>query len=324
MTVRDMIGDEKFEGLKSLVHRTFPDEKCAPSDALVSAVVCALPEQARVALGVADGALDVLKEAVERLTTPEGPGAVRAMSPTYFRVHATHRRVGDGAGAHEFTSVLPMVRVALPETEQLDLLTDIGVVFAGDHHLYTRRLVLEKYADVIEAVGYELGDVFLTTPARYLGARFGAIAIYELFDTRGQRRGWILESGMATGEPRVLYCSPKGNRIARKSWYEPTPFSSPDDYYRGEVTFTGPRHGDLPAQLNVRVATADELAQARYHVEVQALFATAHPTPVFPAELTAQAALRVAAIAVARGSDDPIFNLLAPFGRALSWQKKPA
>lgn len=314
MTVRELIGDQVFEGVKDLLRQTFPDPRCAHDDSLVSAVVCALPDEARVAIGAAAVTADVAKALLERLTTPDRPDTRRAAA-TYFQVRATHTR----PGVHEFVGVLPMARFALPETEQLDFLTDIGVVFAGDHHVYTRALVVQKYGEVIEALDYQLGDVYLTTPARYLGARFGAIAIYELFDKDGVRRGYILEAGMATGEPMMLYCSPGGGKITRKASYQPTPFSAPENYYTGEVSFTPAG----PQELTVRVFTPDELAAHTPHVTIRAQFLPATPGPTFGSELTMEAALRVAAIAVARGSKDPIMLALAPFGRALHWNHKP-
>ena len=181
-----------------------------------------------------------------------------------------------------------------------------------------QELYNQKYR---EFLGFEVASVWLTTPARYFGSRFGAIATYELMDGEAERRAWILEAGMATGEAMVLYTSPHGQPIERVSWYQPTPFSAPTNWYRGAATFdeAGPR------SLHVQVSTPAEREQKKSHVEVAVAYEAVAQAeaPAVPAQITAEAAMRVAAIAVARGDMNPVYLALAPFGHGLDWVKRP-
>lgn len=325
MTFKNTLPPATFEAMRELVRRTFPDPKApTPSDALVDAVLTALPEEARVAIGIAKDALPVAALALGGLAKAQGIARGVAQedaraSATYYLAYATHTR--HDKGKNEFVGKLPMVRVQLPETQPTDIDTHFGTVFAGDHKVHTVALVREKYR---EFFAFEIGVVALTTPARYLGARFGAIATYEVFDTDKKLRAWILEAGMATGEAMVLYASPHAQPIERVSWYEPTPFSSPNNWYRGAATFD--EHG--PVTLHVQVSTPEERAQKQVHMEVKVQYVRAdledaENGAIFPSKLTSEAAMRVAAIAVARGDMNPLFLLLAPFGQALAWSAKP-
>lgn len=324
MSYKNIVAPETFEALRELVRRTFPDPKApAPSDPFMDAVIGALPEEARAVVGVAkDAVVPVAVDALEELAKAKGEARGLAqedarLTATYYLAFATHTR--HDRGAHEFTGRLPMVRVLLPESQPTDFETHFGFVFAGDHKVHTVELVRDKYR---EFFSFEIGSVALTTPARFMGARFGAIATYEVFDTDKKLRAWILEAGMATGEAMVLYASPHGQPIERVSWYQPTPFSSPNNWYRGAATFDD--HG--PATLHVQVSTPEERAQKQVHTEVAVIYERLSlpvASPTFPAKLTAEAAMRVAAIAVARGDKNPLFLALAPFGHALEWSKRP-
>lgn len=321
---KKLIGEQAFESVRELVRRAFPDPKAPPpADALVALVINALPEEARIALGIAPAAVSGLAEIVDAIARAQGQARglkqVDATSTAgYYLAEATHTRIG--AGAHEFTGRLPMVRVRLPMQTPTDFATSFGTVFAGDHKVHTVELVRDKYR---EFFAFPVQSVYLTTPARYLGARFGAIATYEVLDDTGTLRAWILEAGMATGEPMVLYASPHAQPIERLSWYEPTPFSSASNWYRGTAMF-GPSG---PTSLHVQVASPEERAQKQAHVEVKVAYTKVAPgdasLTLFPAVLTAQAAMRVAAIAVARGDRSPLYLALAPFGLALDWSKRP-
>lgn len=315
------LSDERYEDFRGLVKRTFPDKRCEVSNTLLDAIVCALPPPARAALGVAEALVEMAPDALATASMVLGGKAgiaqkfVRPGECNYYLAHATHARTG--AGAHKFTSKLPMVRVSLPQTVVTDFYTELGVVYAGDHKLHTVELFRAKYN---EFLGFEVDKVILTTPTRYLGARFAAIATYEVFDVNGTRRAWVLEAGMATGEALVLYASPNGQPIDRKAWYAPTPFSDAENWYHGYATFN-PRG---PEGLSVEVSEAASKNTPHMTVTVNYfLLGDGEVKTVFPAELTAQAALRVAAIAVARGSRDPLFVLLAPFASTLDWEKAP-
>lgn len=319
---KSLVGPATFEDVRDLVRRTFPDPKApAPTDDLVALVLSALPEEARLAIGIAKDAAEALVQLGTLLGQAQGRarGIVQAPAPagtTYYTALATHSRTGPGS--HAFVGRLPMVRLCLPAEVPTDFGTAYGTVFAGDHKVHTVELVNEKYR---EFLGFEVASVWLTTPARCFGSRFGAIATYELLDEGAVRRAWILEAGMATGEAMVLYTSPAGQPIERVSWYQPTPFSSPTNWYRGAAMFddAGPR------SLLVQVSTPAEREQKKAHVEVAVAYeaVTDVEAPAIPAQITAEAAMRVAAIAVAAGDMNPLYLALAPFGHGLDWIKQP-
>jgi len=319
---KTLVGPATFEAVRGLVRRSFPDPKApSPTDDLVALVLSALPEEARLALGIAKDATSLLGQLVALLGQGQGRarGIGQAPSPaatTYYTALATHSRTGPGS--HVFVGCLPVVRLELPVEVPTDFSTAYGTVYAGDHKVHTVELVNEKYR---EFLGFEVASVWLTTPARYFGSRFGAIATYELMDGEAVRRAWILEAGMATGEAMVLYTSPHGQPIERVSWYQPTPFSAPTNWYRGAATFdeAGPR------SLHVQVSTPAEREQKKSHVEVAVAYEAVAQAeaPAVPAQITAEAAMRVAAIAVARGDMNPVYLALAPFGHGLDWVKRP-
>lgn len=324
-TFKDLLSPETFESMRTLVRQTFPDRKApAPSDALVDTVIAALPSEARVALGIAEELVHVAETA--QLELSQALGAARGVAQEdaretaqYMAARATHTRYG--AGSHSFEATLPVVRVQLPESTPTDFETKWGTVYAGDHKIHTAALVRDKYGEFFDD---EIGAVFLTTPVRRFGARFAAIATYEVLNKAGVLTGWVLEAGMATGEAMVLYASPNCAPIVRRSWYQPTPFSSDENVYRGDATFREDGRG--PAALLVQVSTPAEKKELRCHLEVNVryeIISDITAMDAFPAALTAEAAIRVAAIAVAQGSADPLFNILAPFAATLRWVKKP-
>jgi hypothetical protein len=269
MTVdfKSLINPETFEAMRGLVRQTFPDRKApAPSDDLTSLVIDALPEEARAAIGIAKGvalgAEQIREMVARRLGEARGiDQADHTDLASYFIAEARHTR--NGPGTHEFVAHLPMVRIELFEDRVTDFETAFGTVFAGDHKLNTVNAVRDKYAEVL---AFPITRVFLTTPARYGGARFGAIATYELVDDRAETHAWILEAGMATGEAMVLYTSQHGQPIERLSWYKPTPFSAETNWYRGMTTFRP--NGGGPETLVVQVSTPEERKQKQFHMEV--------------------------------------------------------
>lgn len=324
-TFKDIVPAETFEQIRSLVRRSFPDPKTPdPTDALVDAVLDALPPEARQALGIAKTAFlaasTLTDAAIRAVGAAHGVAQVDAhATASYFLARATHTR--HGLGKHEFTAELPMVRVELPESQPTDFNTHFGIVFAGDHKVHTRALLEAKYEGLFS---FPVGKIFLTTPARCFGARFAAIATYEVQDEDGVNRAWVLEAGMATGEPVMLYMSPNGQPVPRQANYSPTPFSDSLNWYRGAASFD--EFG--PSMLHVQVSTPEERKQKQVHMEVKVVYEPVPATDasslaVFPSKLTAQAALRVAAIAVARGQADAVMTALAPFADALDWTVAP-
>lgn len=350
-TVESLVGSKTYEQLTTLVHAVFVPQKDAhavmpgeqveglsAASVVVDNVIAALPAEAQIALGIAQDALPAVGDLAVKAQIAwsralgRERGIVQAIDPAtrYFVATATHERIG--VGAHRFAARLPMVLVTLPESELTDFETDFGEVYAGDHKLPTCALFREKYQEHFPA---PIRNVHLLTPARFFGARFAAIATY-IVDFAPDESGvappqaWVLEGGMATGEAMVLYASPRGWPVDRTAWYQPTPFSNSEHVYHGEVHLA---EDGTPQRCNIEVRTrAVKMAGGPAHVAIRTVYEDV-TAPVgglapedvkkFPAELTAEAALRVAAIAVARGSLDPLMHILAPFGRALTWEKAP-
>lgn len=289
--------------LGGAIKAAFPDPRTQVTNELIEQVAAVLPDELQE---------NLFGEVLGLVLWAQIPAVETAQIIGYYEVAATHTR----PGTHRFTGRVPFVRVHLPDAEREDISTRIGIVYAGDHRLYTRKIFNEHYEDFL---GWSVDRIELLTPARYLGARFAAVAIYMLY-RGGKVAGFALEAGMATGEPMVVFCSKDGTPIVRRCGYSPTPFSDSGFFYDGAFAYdklTGEPH--LLAVDVLKTAGAGEKI-----VGVEAVF-TRHDDiePVFPSLLTAQAAMRVAAIAVARGSSDPMMQLLAPFGQKLDWAVAP-
>lgn len=311
--LKALLGQNRFDEVLGLVRRTFPDKRCEIGLPTVDAFVAGLPEAAQLALcGTKIAAEEVL--GTHMTADPEVRG--------YYEVYAVHTRP-EGAGRHCFEAGLSMVQVALPESAPKDIRSPLGMIFAGDHKLYTVEQVRQKYG---QKVGYEIEQVELVTPPRYpahLGSRFAAVSCFLLYDNAGTLRSYVLEAGMATGEAMACYLSPYAkDGISTKSWYEPTPFSDENNIYVGRMT---PEYGNDHAIATIEVSVLRPKA-IDPHMHVRASFTklAAAPDPLLPAKLTAEAGLRVAAIADAMGRADTVMKILAPFGRELTWVWRPS
>lgn len=308
--VLEILGEQTYEQVRELVRRTFPDKRCEIGNEAVDGFVAGLPDEAQLALcGVKLAAEEILGTRL-----PEDPNVV-----CYYHVAARHSRVS-GPGQHSFVAEFPMVRVKLPEANARDMDTAIGRVYAGDHKLYTVDHFRQKYG---KTLGKYVKYVELITPARFpahLGSRFSAVSVFALYGIQGELVSYVLEAGMATGEPMVCYVSQDASAlITEPCWYEPTPFSDEKNWYVGGAKWKR----DELSSVYVEVRTE---RNERAHMAVEAVFSreASPPDPILPAKLTAMAGLRVAAIAHSMGRADAIMNLLAPFGYELPWIKKPS
>lgn len=136
-----------------------------------------------------------------------------------------------------------MVRVTLPGTLPETIATAVGDVAPGAHLLTTVDEVAHKFGAHIDG---EVDRVDLITPARLHGSRFAAVSVYL-----GYRAGrgdlpsfYVLEAGMATGEPKVLFFAPElDHRIVSQSGYRPTPFSDANHVYNCNACTSQPACG---------------------------------------------------------------------------------
>lgn len=288
----------------ALLRVAFPDPRVQIGEALITSALSMMPENVQES---------AVGEAAGLLLGQEIPKVEHEFVLGYYLAKAHHIR----RGVHSFVGHVPMVRVVLPDVRE-DISTKIGIVYAGDHRLYRRAMVADHYASLLD---FEPTRVELTTPARFLGARFAAVATYTLF--HGDSIGaWVLEAGMATGEPMVLFISPDGDKITRRAWYEPTPFSKDSNFYKGSVTFNGDN------SLSVMSLSVHETREAESHMDVTVHFEPVeNPEPCFASKLTFEAACRVATIAQKLNRPVPGADLLVPImaelGKAYSWEVKP-
>lgn len=247
----------------------------------------------------------------------------------FYLACATHTRHGS-PGKHSFTAHLPVVRFTLPEIQE-DVQTAAGWAYAGDRLLYSMTQVRVYLASQAEA-GHpapQFDRVDIVTPARMLGSRFGAFAVYLLI-RRGRVVASILEGGMATGQPRVLYWMPTlGIGHVRRTWYEPTPDAKAHHYYRGTVFASEDgAHPDL-ATIERFLADPRRVAGQSPVITVSVAYEKLDaPACVAPGELLLQAACRVAAVLDAQGRQMPDVGLLTPvlaeIGRnAYTWHSPP-
>lgn len=212
---------------------------------------------------------------------PREPGAVR-----HYKVHATHNR--EHPDYDPFTGHVGMVRVTLPRDQPRRITTEVGDVEPDDHLLATVAEVQHKYGARIDGA---ITHVDLITPPRRHGARFAAISVYLGFTARspGTPSFYVLEAGLATGQPKVLYFAPSfDTRLVSYSGYRPTPFSDVRHVYTARLTPLG----DSPLLLQIR-AHRDE--STRPYMCIHSVFEeTDQPDTTWPAQLLLRAATIVA------------------------------
>jgi len=313
-TIKDLVPTVTYLKLSNVLRLSFPDARVAVSDDHVDALILHIwnhcdDETCFAIFGAPKPdptQIDEFNKSIMVTCTMDGH--------SYYLAHATHTRVS-GPGKHSFTGHLPLVRVTLADTDQNAkvISTSIGDVDPADHLFQSIEQVAFKLKDdLVQAPA----KVDLITPARSMGTRFGAIAVYiGYFDPKGAPSFYILEAGTATGESMVYFLSPDMGTIpATEKWYDPTPFTGPDGYYSGDFIM----QGDDPSELHVRAMDKNKVLQVTVNVQ----YTPSLPEYIFPAILTAEAAARVGAIAVARG--DIVFeDILAPLGRLLTWISPP-
>ena len=163
----------------------------------------------------------------------------------YYWVEAHHQRKhpSDYQG---FTGRLAMARVSLPSTRPETFRTALGTIEPDDHLLATVDEANQKFATHLSA---PLARVDVITPLRQ-GLRFGALSVYlGYYDAEQPPSCYILEAGVATGQPKVLFLGKSFDAVINQfSGYKPTPFSCSDNAYTGRLHI----EGDSPKQLNIK------------------------------------------------------------------------
>jgi hypothetical protein len=325
MNVRETIGDESYERVRTIIQKSFPDAPSVP-DEMVDEFVKSMwrdysPEHAALGIPPPSGPFSFDEE------PPSGPAG--ANFPLYIG-HAKHTRwlkMGtDTPMRSEFIGHLPMVRVSLPPSipngREEVIRTQIGeVLLSADHLVGSLEMVADKFSDKAH-LGYVPERVDLITPARLKGSRFGAIALYLGY--RGLRDKapsfYLFEAGTATGAAKVLFFGKTIDSVIQQlSWYQPTPFASPKNTYRGWIAVDG-------VDPVTSVVEDTEPGHSKPYVNVTVQYEkVATVTPRWPVDMTLEAAQRVAAIAEAMGvpSGVPFQAIMASLGRSRKWVHLP-
>lgn len=224
---------------------------------------------------------------------------------------------------------LPMVRVTLPEKLEAGktiLATEIGDVdLTRDHLLGSIDLVDAKYGGSAY-LGGRPARVDLITPARAVGSRFGAIAVYLGYRKKTDRGPsfYMLEAGTATGDAKMIYFSPDMKPIQSvTSYYLPTPFVSMRNTYSGGITMQAAPNEDEPDQLVIHSYAAGE-KDPYITVTLKYRRTPTLELPI-PIEITADAGARVALIAKTMGiaSAVELEPVLAELAKTLYWREYP-
>lgn len=255
-------------------------------------------------------------------------------SPAYYpfyKVLANHARARgvnpDEKVKASFDGELQMVRVRLPRFsggKSAVIRTPVGDVdLRRDHLLDSIDSVVSKFNDASNGrLPYYPERVDLITPPRYLGMRFAAISVYLGYRKADDHQPafYVLEAGTAEGEPKSLFFNDDmDSAIVARAGYQPTPFTSPDNLYRGILRMDG----ESPETLTVWARSPRQGAASYIRVHCGFIgMQTAQPQ--FAGLLIATAAQRVALLAKTMnipGQD--IGGVLSKLGERLPWRIFP-
>jgi hypothetical protein len=340
MSIRAQIPPAVYQRLEAIVQAAFPGSPPADREAQVEALVHEMwkrwdPKMAATGLppppdwpaapGARSNAARGSKAAGATKAAARAPLALSGPDPaTYYLAEATHTR-DTAAPKDAFLGHLPVVRVRAPQSGTATIHTGGGDVLSGDHLVYSVDDVNGKFAG---ALGYSAARVDIITPPRLWGSRFGAVAAFVGYrDASGPPSFYLLEAGMATGEPKVLFfAKTMETTIVEPSGYTPTPFSSAANRYEGKLSVS-PTGEPLSLYVKAfrRPKNGNAFEKAPY-VQIDVSYVPqSGPSELMPSLITAQAALRVAAIADALGEDPfhPFTGIMADLGAALPWLRKP-
>lgn len=318
------IGDDRYRAIRSALVRAFPEANVTDDVILgVSEILRAPVVKGPV---MQEGSLTMEKAPIAR--------HVEEKEHPLYLAYADHHRVKGLPPSAEkmeshFVLPLPVVRVRLPATltaENAVIETAIGDVDLLKDHLYgSVDQIAAKYGGS-DYFGARPARVDLLTPARSVGWRFGAMAVYLGYRKADDRAPsfYMLEAGTATGEAKMIYFSPNMGLISNvTSYYLPTPFVTMDNTYSGGVTMSAAPNEDEPQTLLVESRSP---GQKDPYITVTVTYKRARTLELaMPIELTADAGARVYLIAKALGvqSSGPLEDVLADLARTFQWKQMP-
>ena len=327
-TIRDIIGEERFERVRGALSPAFPDGQV--TDAHVHAVVhgawlnyrsdfshlgiSAPPEGWTGTVenwwhGLFHPVDDLHKveDLSEGMVGKESVDAVYSAEPLYV-ARADHQRVktfnGNSPFQSAFMAELDMVRVALPATLSEGggniIKTRIGQVdLGGDHLLGSIDQIAHKFG---AELGYVPARVDMLTPPRIMGMRvaFGA-TLYFGYRNAGDTHPafYIAEGGMPTGEPKTVYLGKTIDTVIKaKAGFKVSPYASPDNEYIFNLQMT-PGAPDEPERFSIE---AFRNGQAFPYIKTTVRFSrVANITARSAAEILLEAVLRVSLLGNAMG-----------------------
>ncbi|MFT4627927.1 MAG: hypothetical protein ACI8PZ_006621 [Myxococcota bacterium] len=241
---------------------------------------------------------------------------------TTYHCESTHLRMTPIYSC--FTGIVKAVRVRLQQTARLPYMTPYGIVWNHDHIVFTVDDMREWIAKTDpNFMSFERVD--LITPARKDLVRFAPVAVFLGYAKADDPvpSFFVLESGLATGEPAVLYLAPTiDSTIDHRTAYMPTPFTSPNNWYLSTLTL---QDGDEPKTL---VIEGREHKNERPYISITLSFAVeSQPGEIIePIRQVAEAAIRIAAIGDGLGCVLGLIDeWVAKYGlRHYPWNLSPA
>jgi hypothetical protein len=297
-TIQQAVGTDKYEQMRRVLKKKFPDDKAAVSDLAVD-VAFQVAKHVWKAPELAHFAIPPLMAAA-----PVAPQVDQAAAG-YYVGHATHARAA--APGSVFTGHLPLVRFQLPQRGTTQTLkpvhTPAGEVLPVDRLNPSIDVLWETYKNDPLLTFGRPERVDMITPPRLFGARFGAVSLYLCY-AKASDVGpsfYILEAGLATGQPRIPFLGrTMQSEILAKTQYKPTTFSQPSHVYRGTLEMRADAPGE-PQKLTVRIFEKGPPLDKQYLAVTVVYEKRATPLLTHPFLLTAEAGARVQAIADALG-----------------------
>lgn len=290
MSIKQIVGDERYAKMRHALQAAFPDQATTITDEAVDA-----------AFQIAK--FDWNAEDLRGLQIPPLPAAAApavagaAAQFEYYEARATHART---AAPHSvFTGSLPVVRFRLPDhgtTQTLPVLhSPAGDILPADRLSPSVDVLWETYRSDPKLKFGRPERVDMITPPRLGGARFSAISVYLCYAKASDAAPsfYILEAGLATGQPRMPFLGRTMDTvIVAQTQYKPTTFAEPFHYYRGKLTM----QAGEPEHLSVEVFRQKPPTDQYIHVTVEYI-KLAKPLLTPPFAITVGAGARVQAIA---------------------------
>src|SRR5262249_53939720 len=135
---------------------------------------------------------------------------------------------------------------------------------------------------------------------------------------------YILEAGTAAGQPKVLFYGERLGQWIKNQHvgYDPTPFSSPKNYYNGILRM----REDDPNEPHTLTVEGRTSIDADWYIQVNVTYHQLTAPPAYkPLSLILEAAARVGCVAKALGvdTDASIDIATTVLGGSLEWITKP-